>query len=106
VSATFSSRSIIKAIAGVLLTEIVWFSLMAPLFPANILGFLIEVVAGLCVSLILYGSAKAITWLSVRENYPKAAKLGAIIIAVSVGIFIFLVAYKFRALLSNNFHYL
>ena len=105
VSAVFSSRSILKRMAGVLLIEIVWFSLMAPLFPSNISGIVIEAVAGICVFLIVYGSAKAITWLLARETYPKIAKLGAGIMAVSVGIFLFLAAYEFRALLSDNFHY-
>lgn len=103
--ADLSSRAILKRIAGVLLMEILWFSLMAPLFPSNSLGFVIEAVAGICVFLIVYGSAKAITLLSARDTHPRLAKLGAATIVVSVGIFIFLAAYEFRAQLSDNFHY-
>ncbi|HEY2782366.1 MAG TPA: hypothetical protein VGI90_16405 [Steroidobacteraceae bacterium] len=104
--ADLPSRSILKRIASVLLMEILWFSLMAPLFPSNSLGFLIEAIAGLCVFLIVYGAAKAITRLLAREFHRQLAKFGAATIAVSVGIFIFLAAYEFRALLSDNFRYL
>ncbi len=105
-SRVFSSGNVfIKLVAVVLCLEIVWFSLMAPLFPSNVLGFVIEACAGVCVFLIVYVSAKAITWLSARQSNPKLAKFAAVVIAVCVGLFIFLAAYEFRAQLSDNFHY-
>ncbi len=99
------SRTILKGVAGVFVVEIVWFSLMAPLFPSNMVAFVAEALAGICVALVLYWAAKAIKWLTEADRYPLPAKLGAVAIALSVGVIIFVVAYAFRLQLTDNFHY-
>jgi hypothetical protein len=105
VSYSSSLRTILKRLAGILVVEIVWFSLMAPLFPSNLAAFLTEAFAGICVFLIVYWSAKVINRLAAATRYPVLAKVGAAAIALSVGVIIFVVAYEFRLQLTDNFHY-
>lgn len=88
-----------------LLLEAAWFMLLHPLVPSNLIGFAVELVAGAAVGGIIYLAARAIWWLSGQTKYPALCRIAAVVIALSVGIGVFLVAYEFRNTLSSNFHY-
>ena len=98
-------RTFLKWSGALGLVEIVWFSLMAPLFPKNLPAFSFEALAGLLVFLTVYCAAKAINWLSTSAGNVKLATIGAAAIALSVGMVIFMAAYAFRVQLTDNFRY-
>jgi hypothetical protein len=100
-----SPTSVLKQVVGLLLLEVFWFSLMHPLVPSTLQGFLMEFAAGLCIMLIVYAAWKAIIWLTSQKSHVAVFKLLATTMALSVGILIFVAAYEFRSLLENNFHY-
>jgi hypothetical protein len=88
-----------------LLLEAAWFMLLHPLVPSNWQGFLIEVFAGACVIAVVYCAARAIWWISKQQSHLSLWRLVAVVLALGVGLGIFLVAYEFRTTISSNFHY-
>ena len=88
-----------------LLLEAAWFMLLHPLVPSNWTGFAVELIAGAVVGGAIYLAARAILWLSNRPKYPALRRIASLVVALSVGIAVFLAAYELRTTLSDNFHY-
>jgi hypothetical protein len=79
--------------------------LLHPLVPSNWIGFVIELVAGAAVGGAIYLAARLIWWLSGQTKHLVLCRIAAVLIALSVGIGVFLAAYELRGTLSHNFHY-
>jgi len=99
------SHSIGKLIGGLFVLQLAWFALLHPLIPSNMLGFLIEFTAGICVFFTCYAAGKAVLWLAARQDHRNLFKTLAVAIALSVGPLVFFFIYLFRTTLAANFHY-
>ena len=88
-----------------LFLEGAWFMLLHPLVPSNGTGFAIELTAGAVVGVVIYLAVKAILRLSAVTKYPTLCRIAAIVVALSVGVAVFVGAYELRTTMSNNFHY-
>src|SRR5450631_3045 len=86
-----------------LLFLLVWFALQFPLVPTTALGFAVNVAFALLV--MGYGvlALRSIVWLSKTGLDRNAKSALGFILAVSVGVAIFLAAYLSRDFLTTNF---
>ena len=87
------------------LLEAAWFMWLHPLVPSNLIGFVIEFLAGVCVMGLMYGAARGIWWMSGQQGNLLLWRSVAAVLALGVGVVIFVVAYEFRTTISANFHY-
>jgi hypothetical protein len=101
----FSAESAPKLIGGFVLLQLLWFSLVYPLVPSTLTGFLMEFGAGLCLLIVLYVVGSAIVWLSGQATRVRVYRSLAVALALSVGILVFATVYEFKAAVSENFHY-
>jgi hypothetical protein len=75
------------------------------LIPTALVGWLIEVVAGIVVVLWAAISILAIGWLQRQTRHPTIFRLIAVGIAISLGVGIFWIAVNAQALMAENFSY-
>ena len=88
-----------------LLLEAAWFMWLHPLVPSNLVGFAIEFLAGTCVMAVMYGAARGIWWMAEKQDNLFLWCSVALVLALGVGVAIFIAAYEFRTWISANFHY-
>jgi cation transport ATPase len=82
-----------------------WFGILYPLIPTTLVGWLIEVAAGIVVALWAAISILAIGWPQRETHHLAIFRLIAVGIAISLGVGIFLIAINAQALMAENFSY-
>jgi hypothetical protein len=85
--------------------EVAWFALLHPLVPSTLSGFLFEAVVPLPLALYAWLSVNWIHSLLRMKPTSMLRQALAVVVAVSLGVAIFVGAYLAREFLSSQFHY-
>ena len=85
--------------------QIFWIGLLYPLMPTTSSGWLVCTAMGGLASAWAVAGALAIRWLQRQQRHRLICKAAAVLIAVSLGLTIFLAALFGQSFLTRNFGY-
>jgi hypothetical protein len=85
------------------LGEIGWFAFLYPLVPRSWLAALVEFALPVALAAYVYLIVRALLWLGGRPLSAVTGRLIGILLAVSVGVFAFLLVYVAQSILPSGF---
>jgi hypothetical protein len=97
--------TLIKSTAFFLIGEVIWFGLLYPLVPTSPVAWIVTLLLPIPIAAYAFFAVRTIYWIAPQPPARIWRQALAVLLAVSVGVFIFVAVYLAQHQLLGQFHY-